>query len=296
MVTSGNDRSLAVVGAAALAAAVVFTLLFFHATSRTLGQKRSDLWLALATAEGLQKGDRVLFRGVQVGEVRRIDFDGAGRVVVRTTLHRPVPLTSTAGARLVAADIFGRQSVILSEGAGGRPLVRGDTLGATAPIPLTDRIEGVVSRVERVVGDSTVGGVHLLLGNAAAASATIDRTADAARLALELQAGPLSRLLRSTAGLADNLRAASDTAALAEMRAVALASVTQLGGVLAQLDSAAAALGSTARRVDAGEGSLGLLARDPDLYRRTVAVLESLELLLTDVREHPKRYINVRIF
>lgn len=291
-----GDGSLAVVGGLTLAATLVFFALFIHSTNRALTQKRSQLWLALSTAEGLQKGDRVLFRGVQVGEVKALEFDGAGRVLVRATLTRPVPLTSSATARLVAADIFGRQTVVLSEGTGGRPLASGDTLAAVSPVALTDRIDGVVSRVERVMGDTMVGDVHALLGRAAAAAGSIDATAGMARHVMATQERSLHRLLSESAAVAGGLRAAADSASLVALRDALLEDAIRVGTVLEQLEAASEALAATARRVDSGEGSIGLLARDPDLYLRTVAVLESLEYLLTDVRQNPRRYINVRIF
>jgi phospholipid/cholesterol/gamma-HCH transport system substrate-binding protein len=295
MALNRGDGSLAVVGGLTLAAVLVFSALFIHSTNRALTQKRSHVWLTLPTAEGLQKGDRVLFRGVQVGEVKSLEFD-AGRVLVRATLTRPVPLTSTATGRLVAADIFGRQTVILVEGPGGRPLARGDTLAAVPPMGLTDRIDGVVSRVERVMGDTMLGDVQSLLHRAAAAAGAIDETAGAARYAMATQSDNLSRLLGEGAAVAGGLRAAADSASLVALRDALLADAVRIGSVLEQLEAASAALAGTARRVDAGEGSIGLLTRDPDLYLRTVAVLESLEHLLTDVRANPRRYINVRIF
>lgn len=297
MVLNPNDRSPAIMGALAVAAVLVFTALFVYATNRSLTQKRADLWIVLVSAEGLQQGDRVLFRGVQVGEVKRLEFGVDGNVLVRTRLTRPVPLTSAASARLVAADVFGRQSVVLEMGAGGRALVSGDTLSSgVAAVSLTDRIGGVVSSLERAVSDSTVFGVHALLGGATAAALAMEQTLGTARSSLDAQSEPLHRALQDGAVLTANLRAATDSMRLAELRESAYRTMLQLERIAAQMDTAAMAVSRSVRRVENGQGTIGLLAGDPELYQRSVAALESLELLLTDLREHPKRYINVRIF
>lgn len=295
MVMNPKDRSPAIMGALAMTAMVVFTALFVHATNRSLTQKRADLWLVLASADGLQQGDRVLFRGVQVGEVKRLEFGANGDVLVRTKLVRPVPLTTAASARLVAADVFGRQSVVLEMGHGGRALASGDTLVGAASASLTDRIGGVVTTLERAVGDSTVVGVQALLGSAAAAALAMEETFGAARASLN-GASPLNRTLNEGADLAAHLRAAADSVRLAELRDAMHRTLLQLERMTAQMDTAAIAFSRTAQRLERGQGSIGLLTSDPELYHRSVAALESLEHLLTDLRQHPKRYINVRIF
>jgi phospholipid/cholesterol/gamma-HCH transport system substrate-binding protein len=297
MVVNRSERSLAVLGTLIVIATVAFMTLFMAATSRSLAQRRTALWVELPTAEGLRKGDAVLFRGVQVGEVRRIDFAEGGDVVVRTVLTRPVPLNAAATARLVAADVFGRQSVVLEAEAGdGRPLANGDTLRGLSPVSLTGRIEGMASRIERMVGDTTVDAVHGLLAQTAAAALALEAALHAARETMAMQQQPLSAAVSDGAAIAANLRAATDSAALLAARNTAMSTLEQLDRITARLDSASAAMNRTAARIDDGEGSLGLLTSDPALYQRATAALTGLEELLVDLRRNPKRYINVSIF
>lgn len=298
MVVNRHDRSLAVVGGFVMAATVAFAALFLVATNRSLAQRRADLWIQLPNAEGLRKGDALLLRGVQVGEVKRVDFaaNGSGEVVVRAVLLRPVPLTTASSARLVAADVFGRQSVVLGDGAGGRTLQSGDTLYGTPPVSLTGRIEGMASRIERMVGDTTVDAVHALLADGAAAVAALGSAVQSTQLAIVAQQRPLESALTHGAGLAANLRAATDSASLIAMRQTAHGTLAGLDRVTARLDTASAALLHVLARLEAGQGSLGMIASDPALYQRAVATLDSFESLITDVRRNPKRYINVSVF
>jgi ABC-type transporter Mla subunit MlaD len=108
MTSLAPGRSAFRVGVFTLLGALSFTVLFVHATNRVLGADRSTIFIRLNAADGLQRGDAVLLRGVNVGEVKALDFDARG-VIVRVRLTRAVPLSDQAGAELVAADMFGRQ-------------------------------------------------------------------------------------------------------------------------------------------------------------------------------------------
>ena len=52
----------------------------------------------------------------------------------------------------------------------------------------------------------------------------------------------------------------------------------------------------TIEKVNSDKGSIVLLINDPKLYNNLSATSNKLNLLLDDVRVHPKRYINVSVF
>jgi phospholipid/cholesterol/gamma-HCH transport system substrate-binding protein len=295
MVMNTRDHSYAVVGVLVLASAVLFTALFSYSTNRALGTRRAQLWIELPAADGLKKGDQLLFRGVQVGEVRSLQFGTEG-VLVRTVLTRPVPLTKGAHARLVAADLFGRQTLVLDAGPGKRPLVGGDTLRGAAPLSMNGRIDGVAARIERMVGDTTVDAVRVLLADAAAAALALENALHATQYAVSLQAEPLHRTLAATAGLAENLRAVADTTRLAAAVDRTTLLLERLDVAAARIDTASALMVSTLARVESGRGSIGRLTADEALYDRAVATMAEVEALLGDVRRNPKRYFTVKIF
>ena len=65
---------------------------------------------------------------------------------------------------------------------------------------------------------------------------------------------------------------------------------------LTSIDGTLEALKNTMGKVNSEKGSLGLLIGDPKLYNNLTATSNKLNLLLDDVRLHPKRYINVSVF
>ena len=49
-------------------------------------------------------------------------------------------------------------------------------------------------------------------------------------------------------------------------------------------------------KINRGEGSLGMMANDKQLYNNLSSSLTSLDKLLDDLKKHPSRYINIRLF
>lgn len=301
--TDRKDRSALRVGMLSIVAALCFTALFVHSTNRVLGAERSALFIRLGSADGLQRGDAVLHRGVAVGEVRAIEFEGDA-VLVRVRLARAVPVSAGARADMVAADIFGRQSIVLRAGhPSGRALADGDTIGGTGPTPMTARIEALGERASSLLSDGMIEDVHGMLAGAgtAAASATtaateIAQLAQGARHLLEDQRSALDDLTGAARGLLAGVDSALAPDDIATLRTGLTASATNLASATATLDTASDRLARILEGLESGHGSAGRMLADAELYDRAAGSLAALERLLDDVRQNPKRYITVRIF
>ena len=70
----------------------------------------------------------------------------------------------------------------------------------------------------------------------------------------------------------------------------------ELEKTLTTIDGTINQLKNTIEKVNSDKGSIGLLINDPKLYNNLSATSNKLNLLLDDVRVHPKRYINVSVF
>lgn len=298
MATYRRGRDELTVGLFVLAAVVVFVILFGTLTSRGLIRDASDLYVVMSSAEGLLKGDAVLYRGVPVGEVRNIGFSEEHGVVVRARLRREVPLTNGASAALTPVDMFGRQAIVLREGAmpGIAALASGDTLQGQQPRPLTDRVSDMGLQVERFLGDNTLVLLHSALDGIGQAGGGLASAGAEASALLAAQRRGLDEIGSATAAVARNLSAATDSVELILLRAELFAAVRNLAQATARMDSASASAASVFAKLDRGEGSLGLLVNDGQLYEQAAGAVSALEQLATDVRRDPRRYITLKVF
>ena len=273
-----------------LVATALFIALFLYVTNRGLAMRRTDVYVSMANATGLKKGDPVVYRGVTVGEVRRLTFTRAGAVLVRAKLLEKLPLTTEAQAELVPVDLFGRQSLVLRDGSRhAPPLEHEDTIPGLPPATIANRVNELGNRAERLLSDSMVALVHATLDGSRAATqqlamlgATVDRLVRA-------QESGLTALTENAAGFARNLNSATAPERLIEVQ-------DNMTRATARLDTMSVALGSLVAGLHRGEGSAGRMLKDEAMYERTTALLASLEELARDVKANPKRYINVKVF
>jgi phospholipid/cholesterol/gamma-HCH transport system substrate-binding protein len=278
---------IAVLGMIAIAA---FGGLFLYVTNRSLSMSRLDVYVRMPVASGLRKGDPVLFRGVQVGEVKKIVFTEVGEVLVLAKLTEKVPLTTDGHAELVAVDLFGRQSLVLKDGTRFAPaLESNDTIPGVQPPSMTAKLTDLGGRAERMLSDTMVLLLHETLAGSAAATRQVALLGTSLNRMIGAQHENVTALTTEAASVARNLNAVTAPAEIEATRG-------NLSRATARLDSATIMLASILGGVERGEGSAGKLLRDEALHDRAESLLTSLEELVRDVKANPKRYINVKVF
>jgi phospholipid/cholesterol/gamma-HCH transport system substrate-binding protein len=69
-----------------------------------------------------------------------------------------------------------------------------------------------------------------------------------------------------------------------------------LDGTMKKVDQTLANVQAVSEKLNNPNGTLGLLMNDASLYDRLNGTMQNAELLLGDIKEHPKRYINISVF
>jgi len=284
----------------------------------------------------LSEGNVVTYRGVRIGQVALISVEPGGQVVrVTLQLREEVELPDDAGVVLGPESLFGDwQAEVVSresfprydfhdvpEGVGpnvlgGYALPEITRLTASAE-QISDNLADLTNRLELAFNQETADNlataianieditreVQTLVRQQGEAAARITANADSALTEVVLAA---SAARRSFERIDEVLTDAQADSLLIDMRAAAagLRKLTEdlseeEQGVLATLeraDSALTRIDRIAATVESGEGSLGRLLADSTFAVRAESVLLSLDLLLQDLRDNPRRYVRLSIF
>ena len=286
------------VGAFVLVGFAVFVALLFWLTGRSVGGEGQRIPVVFANVSGLKKGDPVMVSGVRVGRVEGVHLERTGKVIVTLSVSSDVRPRIDASAAIAALDLLGAKFIDYSPGVREEPLPANRPLVGTQKQELTDMASGVVQRANELLGNANTLVSEQLgvdLHN------TLVATQRAMNILSEAPDGPFVKQTTRTLAATERILARVDsilgsaTGSRIDTLSANLATLTN------HLGSATAAIDTLLRRVNRGEGTLGRLASDTMMYHDLRGLSEALTTLLTDLKEHPEKYmqpglIRVKLF
>jgi phospholipid/cholesterol/gamma-HCH transport system substrate-binding protein len=284
------------VGLFVLAGVVSVIVSLFLLTDPATFRGRYLITTLVDNAGGIRSGDPVQMRGVNIGRVHSFSLEDDG-VEVTLEIEGEWEIPSDSRTRLVSSGILGGRTVEIVEGASPERARRGDRLpGQTMdgildfPPDLGRDAQEVLRQVQGLLSAPTVGAIE---EGALELRTLLAGLSDLVQAQGEEVSRLTASLNRSAQGLEDAAGSGDDFA-----RAIARADSTLLAvnRTSEVLHRAAGALDTILGRIERGEGTLGQLSANSDLYETLTEAAESVELLLTDIRENPGRYLKVEIF
>ncbi|MBK6977615.1 MAG: MCE family protein [Cytophagaceae bacterium] len=258
---------------------------------------------------GLEVSNPVTFNGVNVGRVTNLypQFDKS-EVIVELTIDEDVKLTDNSFAILADDGLIGGKLIKLKI-APGKLLEEDGNLKSMLEVGLVDvmqqkidptlkNVDSLTRTLTRIINefDHTGQALKILLASATQSSDGVNTlvannskniglvTANAATLTKNLNALALNLdeqikpILTKTGSFSDSL------------------SALQLGTTINNLNGTVKNLQTMLNQVNAGKGTLGKLAGDDSLYTNIDRTAASLNLLLSDMKVNPKRYVHFSLF
>ncbi|MBO4451322.1 MAG: MCE family protein [Bacteroidaceae bacterium] len=274
----------------------------------SLFSEKNVYYASFSNISGLTVSNPIFANGYQVGIVRDIAFDysGGGDIVVAFTLDDKMQLPQGTTAS-IESDFMGnvRMNLLLSshntplptgEGLGGGALSPSDTIQGAMAEGLMARAAALIPAVEQMLPkvDSILASVNALLADPAIAHSirnvekvstdltTTTRQVNALMTRLNSQ---LPTLMTKTDGVLDNAQQLTKNL-----------TTLDIDGTMQKVDQTLANVQAVSEKLNKPDGTLGLLMNDATLYDRFNGTLTNAEQLLGDIKEHPKRYINISVF
>ena len=255
------------------------------------------------STDGLLEAAPVTVNGFQVGQVREINYDyQKNKITVMLAMDKDMTIPEGSTLNMVTGLMGGASLVLnLGEGAAMKP---GSYIPTTDIPGLMDHVtENVLPMVNGMLPkvDSIMNNVNGLTGDPALAAAlmrldAITRQLQNSSQQLTLLLTNLNRsvptVMGNVNGIAGNLNGASSDIT------VFTASLKQLplDSTMKTLNATLANLQALSEQLNDKNSTLGKVMNDRELYDNANHAIASLDSLLTDIKAHPKRYINVKVF
>ncbi len=287
----------------ALVAIAGIVILFFGMNflkGMSMFTEKNTYFATFNDISGLSASAPIFANGYQVGIVKDIQFDYTGEkgIVVLFSLNDKMRLPAGTTAT-IASDFMGNVKMNLVMNATDAPksfLNQGDTIRGAVSDGLMSRAAAIIPQVEQMLPkiDSILMNLNALSGDPALARSlhnvetiTADLTTSTRQLNTLMNSlnQQVPALTAKADGVLDN--AQQLTKNLAEL---------DVNATMQRVDQTIANVQAITQQLNNPDGTVGLLMRDPTLYNRLNETMKSAEQLLNDIREHPKRYINVSVF
>ena len=306
------------VGILAIAAIVVLVLGFNFLKGQNVFSRPPVLYAVFANVGSLDKSNQVKINGLPVGSVYNIKQadEEVNNIVVEIHLTRNIKIPKNSIA-FIDAGLLNSSFVNIEKGNEHTYLKSGDTITTrldkgilgniqTQVAPTLTRVNGTLDSLKIILGSinsvfdpNTKNNLQTVIANLAVTSANLQQL-------LNAQTGMLAKSLDNinsvTANLAKNNDAISSSIRNVEVTTSKLANAN-IEGTIAALQSAIGELKNTIAGLNSKNGSLGLLMNDRTLYDKMDQVSDRLksaalsaEILIDDLRMHPKRYVNISLF
>ncbi|MCH4156308.1 MAG: MlaD family protein [Muribaculaceae bacterium] len=252
--------------------------------------------------KGLTIAAPVTINGYQVGQVREINYNfgtnGEMEVLLSLDKNLKVPVGTQA---FITSDLLGVSQISLHLSGSSTYYNVGDKLIAGEEKGLMDDVRSkvlpsVYTMMPKI--DSILTNINAILSNPAlnasisrldGITANLDNSSRQLSLVMSNQ---LPGIVSNVGGVSHNLKAMSGNLNELSQTLKAL----PIDSTMRNIHSTTANLKTMSDKLNNANSSLGKLLNDDGLYMHADKSLTNLDSLLQDVRLHPKRYINVKVF
>jgi phospholipid/cholesterol/gamma-HCH transport system substrate-binding protein len=295
----------------------ILVLGFNFLKGKNIFKKENKLYAIYTDVQGLAKSNPVIINGLRVGRIERLD---GGRdlksIVVTIVLFQPVNIPENSLA-LINPTLLGSPSMEIQLGSGTKYLASGDTLVTTASSGAFDEalklinpvlyevknsvksLDSVLHIVTTVFDANTKNNVRDIVSNLNTVTKSFAVSAASLETMLDVQQGSLSKSLDNVEVFTKNLNTNNEKFnAIVENAKVASQhfSAIELQATIDSLNIAVNNFKEGSAKINSKDGSLGLLLNDKELYNKLESTSNKLNILLDDIRVHPRRYVNISIF
>jgi phospholipid/cholesterol/gamma-HCH transport system substrate-binding protein len=292
--------------------ALTFLILGFNfLKGNNVFQRSKKIYAVFDEVGSLEKSNDVKIKGNAIGKVydkKFTDKNASGIVVtVNITTNVNIPSNSVA---FISSPLTGTPYINIQLGDADTYLKSGDTIETkltngllgdlTSQVSPTlekartaiDSLTIVLGSVNRLFNPSTKNNIQGIINNLLVSSASLEKL-------LDTETGLLAKTIGNLNAVTGNLKNNDDTINNI-LRNVDAATQHLANLNLKQtMDSVQATvnqLSAVMYKINHNNGTLGLLMNDPKLYENLKNTSLGLEILIDDIKAHPKRYVNFSVF
>jgi len=260
---------------------------------------------------GLEKNSKIFIKGYEVGQVSDIYFteNGSRDLIVLLGIEKTYDIPLNSEAVLFDADLLGSKAIMISLSGSEQLHKPGDTVLCRIQYGLTARLEQQLLPVKNkaenliVTVDSLISSLNYVFDRNTSAMLqasiqNLESSTEGIKNMLSDQ-GKLTSMIGHMEAITLNLKSHNEQLASAMINIESITDSiarSELKSTISNTNKTLAETHLILEKINQGEGTLGMLVNNDSLYQNLTSLSNELDLLMKDLQENPKKYVNVSVF
>lgn len=294
---------------------LVLVILFFgikFLKGSDIFQRENVYYATYNDVSGMLVSSNVFINGLRVGYVKEITTtnERADNFVVAFTIRSDIKIPEDSKILLFSSDLLGSKALKLQLGNSSKIISDGDTiksdkelgmldnLGASIS-PMMNNLDSILSSLNNILNIQNQNSLRNTIANIETTTARLGNITTNLDNLMSTEKTKLAKIIENTESITSNLK--DNNQKLTNIiqnvdNIVDSAAKANIGSTLIETGKSIERLNSVLGVIEKGKGNVGLLINDEELYKSLDNSAKNLNKLIEDIKENPKKYINVSVF
>ena len=288
-----------------LSTILLFIFGFNYLKGSSILDKQKTIYAVYDEVDGLLVGANVMINGLSIGNVTELDFlPNSTKILVTLKVKDKLNFSSKSTASIYETGVLGGLAISIEPVFERESIVKtGDTLMSSVRPGLTELINRQIEPLSRQL-QSTITSVDSIFTGA---SNVLNRqTQEEIKESISVLTSAIKAINSSSLIIEETLASKStqinNTLDNFEKISSNLSNVSDelnsfgLTSLLSNLEVSVDGISSIVDKLDSDNSTLGKLINEDEVYNNLNSSIESLNILINDIKTNPKKYVHFSVF
>ncbi len=294
---------------------IVLVILFFgikFLKGSDIFQKENTYYAVYDNVSGMLVSSNVFVNGLRVGYVKEIEAtnDRADNFLVTFIVRSDIKIPEDSKILLFSSDLLGSKALKLELGSSSKIISDGDTLSSGRELgmldnlgesisPMMNNLDSILSSLNKILNTQSQNSLKNTIANLETTTNKLSSISTNLDNLMIEEKVKLAKIIENTESITTNFQNNNEklTNIIANVdNIVDSAAKANIGSTLIETGKSIERLNTVLGVIEKGKGNIGLLINDEELYKSLDNSAKNLNKLIEDIKENPKKYINVSVF
>ena len=288
-----------------LSTILLFIFGFNYLKGSSILDKQKTIYAVYDEVDGLLVGANVMINGLSIGNVTELDFlPNSTKILVTLKVKDKLNFSSKSTASIYETGVLGGLAISIEPVFERESIVKtGDTLMSSVRPGLTELINRQIEPLSRQL-QSTITSVDSIFTGA---SNVLNRqTQEEIKESISVLTSAINAINNSSLIIEETLASKNtqinNTLDNIENISSNLSNVSDelnsfgLSSLLTNLEVSVDGISSIVDKLDSDNSTLGKLINEDEVYNNLNSSIESLNILINDIKANPKKYVHFSVF